>query len=99
MLGQLKKLEAIRLTEFYFTERNIRIQRSENACKISRKQIWCQCRYSKVLQHSPHYKYEMAMWKPNMSSDEEAKELVLRVHFYGIRSSGGLYMAAVKKMI
>ena len=31
--------------------------------------------------------------------DEEAEELVLRVHFYGIRSSGGLCMAAVKKMV
>ena len=34
-----------------------------------------------------------------MSPDEEAEELVLRVHFYGIRSSGGLCMAAVKKLI
>ena len=34
-----------------------------------------------------------------MSPDEEAEELVLRVHFYGVRSSGGLCMAAVKKLI
>ena len=34
-----------------------------------------------------------------MLPDEEAEELVLRVHFYGIRSSGGLCMAAVKKMV
>ena len=46
-----------------------------------------------------HYKYQMAMWRPNMLPDEEAEELVLRVHFYGIRSSGGLCMAAVKKMV
>ena len=39
------------------------------------------------------------MLRPNMIPDEEAEELVLRVHFYGIRSSGGLCMAAVKKMI
>ena len=39
------------------------------------------------------------MWRPNMSPDEEAEELVLRVHFYGVRSSGGLCMAAVKKLI
>ena len=41
----------------------------------------------------------MAMWRPNMLPDEEAEELVLRVHFYGIQSSGGLCMAAVKKMV
>ena len=34
-----------------------------------------------------------------MSPEEEAEELVLRVHFYGIRSSGGLCLAAVKKLI
>ena len=34
-----------------------------------------------------------------MSPDEELEELVLKVHFYGIRSSGGLCMAAVKKLI
>ena len=34
-----------------------------------------------------------------MLPDEEAEELVLRVHFYGIRSSRGLCMAAVKKMV
>ena len=34
-----------------------------------------------------------------MIPEEEAEELVLRVHFYGIRSSGGLCMAAVKKLI
>ena len=34
-----------------------------------------------------------------MIPDEEAEELVLRVPFYGICSSGGLCMATVKKMI
>ena len=34
-----------------------------------------------------------------MSPDEEPEELVLKVHFYGVRSSGGLCMAAVKKLI
>ena len=34
-----------------------------------------------------------------MIPEEDAEELVLQVHFYGIRSSGGLCMAAVKKMI
>merc|ERR1712198_97509 len=35
-----------------------------------------------------HYKYQMAPWRPNMDPNEEPEELVLRVHFYGIRSSG-----------
>ena len=34
-----------------------------------------------------------------MSPDEDPEELVLKVHFYGVRSSGGLCMAAVKKLI
>ena len=34
-----------------------------------------------------------------MLPEEEAIELVLLVHFYAIRSSGGLCMAAVKKLI
>ena len=34
-----------------------------------------------------------------MLPEEQAIELVLLVHFYGIRSSGGLCMAAVKKLI
>ena len=34
-----------------------------------------------------------------MLPDEEAEELVLRVHFNGIRFSGRLCMAAVKKMV
>ena len=55
--------------------------------------------YNTLKLDPSHYKYHMAMWRPNMSPDEEAEELVLRVHFYGIRSSGGLCMAAVKKMI
>ena len=42
------------------------------------------------------YKYQMALWRPNMDPNEEPEELVLCVHFYGIRSSGGLCMAAVK---
>ena len=34
-----------------------------------------------------------------MDPDENPEELVLRVRFYGIRSSGGLCMAAVKQLI
>ena len=34
-----------------------------------------------------------------MLPEEDAIELVLLVHFYGVRSSGGLCMAAVKKLI
>ena len=34
-----------------------------------------------------------------MLPEEEAEELVLIVHFYGIRSSGGLCITAVKKMV
>ena len=57
-------------------------------------------KFYNTLQLDPsHYKYHMAMWRPNMSPDESPEELVLRVHFYGVRSSGGLCMAAVKKLI
>ena len=55
--------------------------------------------YNNLKLDPSHYKYQMAMWRPNMLPEEEAEELVLRVHFYGIRSSGGLCMAAVKKMV
>ena len=34
-----------------------------------------------------------------MDPNEDPEELVLVVHFYGIRSSGGLCMAAVKQII
>ena len=34
-----------------------------------------------------------------MIPEEEAEELVLMVHFYGVKSSAGLCKAAVKKMI
>ena len=34
-----------------------------------------------------------------MLPDDEPEELVLVVHFYGMRSSGGLCMAAIKRMI
>ena len=46
-----------------------------------------------------HYKYQIAMLRPNMIPDEEADELVLRVHFYGISSSRRLCTTTVKKMI
>merc|ERR1712163_21863 len=39
------------------------------------------------------------MGRPFLDPNEEHEELVLRVHFYGIRSSGGLCMAAVKQLI
>ena len=55
--------------------------------------------YNNLKLDPSHYKYQMAMWRPNMIPDKGAEELVLRVHFYGICSSGGLCMAAVKKRI
>ena len=57
-------------------------------------------KFYNTLQLDPsHFKYHMALWRPNMDPNEEPEELILRVHFYGIRSSGGLCMAAVKKLI
>merc|ERR1711872_894846 len=57
-------------------------------------------KFYNTLKLSPeHWKYQMALWRPNLDPNEEPEELVLRVHFYGIRSSGGLCMAAVKKLI
>ena len=55
--------------------------------------------YNTLRLDESHYKYQMAMWRPNMIPEEDAEELVLHVHFYGIRSSGGLCMAAVKRLI
>ena len=55
--------------------------------------------YNTLRLDPSHYKFHMALWRPNMLPEEEAIELVLLVHFYGIRSSGGLCMAAVKKLI
>ena len=55
--------------------------------------------YNTLRLDPEHYKYQMALWRPNMDPNEEPEELVLRVHFYGIRSSGGLCMAAVKQLI
>ena len=52
--------------------------------------------YNTLKLDESHFKYQMAMWRPNLIPEEDAEELVLRVHFYGIRSSGGLCMAAVK---
>merc|ERR1711872_1210328 len=57
-------------------------------------------KFYNTLKLSPeHWKYQMALWRPNLDPNEEPEELVLCVHFYGIRSSGGLCMAAVKKLI
>ena len=50
--------------------------------------------YNNLHLDPAHYKYHMAMWRPNMLPDEEPEELVLVVHFSGVRSSGGLCMAA-----
>ena len=55
--------------------------------------------YNNLKLDPTHYRYHMALWHPNMMPDEDAEELVLLVHFYGIRSSGGLCKAAVKRMI
>merc|ERR1712044_101961 len=46
--------------------------------------------YNTLRLDPSHYKYHMALWRPNMLPEEAAIELVLLVHFYGIRSSGGL---------
>ena len=54
--------------------------------------------YNTLKLDPSHYKFHMALWRPNMQPEEEAIELVLLVHFYGVRSSGGLCMAAVKKL-
>ena len=55
--------------------------------------------YNNLRLDPKHYRYHMAMWRPNLLPDEEAEELVLLVHFYGIRLSGGLCMAAIKQII
>ena len=55
--------------------------------------------YNTLRLDPEHYKYQMALWRPNLDPDEEPEELVLCVHFYGIRSSRGLCMAAVKQLI
>ena len=55
--------------------------------------------YNTLRLDPAHFKYHMALWRPNMSPDESPEKLVLRVHFYGVSSSGGLCMAAVKKLI
>ena len=55
--------------------------------------------YNTLRLDPSHFKYHMALWRPNMSPEESPEELILRVHFYGVRSSGGLCMAAVKKLI
>ena len=55
--------------------------------------------YNNLKLDPSHYKYQMAMWRPNMIPDEEADELVLRVHFNGISSSRRLCTTTVKKMI
>ena len=55
--------------------------------------------YNTLKLDPSHYKFNMALWRPNMLPEEEAIELVLLVHFYWVRFSGGLCMAAVKKLI
>ena len=47
--------------------------------------------YNNLRLDPKHYRYHMAMWRPNLLPDEEAEELVLLVHFYGIRSLGGVW--------
>ena len=44
--------------------------------------------YNNLRLDPKHYRYHMAMWRPNLLPDEEAEELVILVHFYRIRSSG-----------
>ena len=42
--------------------------------------------YNTLKLDPSHYKFHMALWRPNMLPEEEAIELVLLVHFYGVRS-------------
>ena len=44
--------------------------------------------YSTLRLDPSHYKFHMALWRPNMLPEEDAIELVLLVHFYGVRSRG-----------
>ena len=42
-------------------------------------------KFYNTLQLDPsHFKYHMALWRPNMDPNESPEELVLRVHFYGV---------------
>ena len=46
--------------------------------------------YNNLKLDPKHFRFHMAMWRPHLDPEEEAEELVLLVHFYGIHSSGGL---------
>ena len=55
--------------------------------------------YNNLRLDPKHFRLHLAMWRPHLDLEEEAEVLVLLVHFYGIRSSGGLCMAAIKQII
>ena len=55
--------------------------------------------YNNLKLDARHYHLHLAMWRPNLDPQEEAVIYVLLVHFYGIRSSGGLCLAAIKQVI
>ena len=55
--------------------------------------------YNNLKLDAKHYHLHLAMWRPNLDPEEEAVIYVLLVHFYGIRSSGGLCLAAIKQII
>ena len=55
--------------------------------------------YNNLKLDAKHYHLHLAMWRPNLDPEEEAVIYVLLVHFYGIRSSGGLCLAAIKRII
>ena len=52
--------------------------------------------YNNLKLDPKHFRFHMAMWCPHLDPEEEAEVLV---HFYGVRSSGGLCMAAIKQII
>ena len=55
--------------------------------------------YNNLRLDRKHYRLHLAMWRPHLDPEEEAEVYVLLVHFYGVRSSGGLCMAAIKQII
>ena len=52
--------------------------------------------YNNLHLSPEYYHYQMALWKPNLDPDEEPDQLVLLLHFYDIRRSGGLCSVALK---
>ena len=55
--------------------------------------------YNNLCLDRKHYRLHLAMWRSHLDPEEEAEVYVLLVHFYGVWSSGGLCMAAIKQII